>query len=191
MSAPAAKPLRAYTVHDGDDGWTTVFASSGIAARRLGAGELNCEFEEVDSCRRSPQFDEFAPGPVPSHALIDGGWRFECSRCRESVCDLTAERTYVDEHVYCSRECVARDEADERDEAAYEAAAVELLEARYPGATLLHFERVDRDFRVPMSLMFSFPGGKQFATWTSGEETALVDQDDVETFVNLYRKSKQ
>lgn len=184
------KPLRAYTVHDGDDGWTTVFATSNVAARRMGANELSCDFRDVDSCRRSPEFDQYAPGPVPSHALIAGNWHFECARCNEWVDEYTEERTYRGQFVYCSRTCLARDEADERHRASYEAAAIELLEANYPSAKLEYFEPVNRYLLVPMKLFFTFPGCRYSAHWVSGESTVSLHPDDVDTFVSLYRKSK-
>jgi hypothetical protein len=59
-----------------------VFHAHGIATRRLGAGELNCDFEDV-SCRRAPEFDSYAvAGKVPvsdlerNHSLRSGKMPF-------------------------------------------------------------------------------------------------------------------
>ena len=40
----AVKPLKAYSVQDDERG-EVVFATSGIAARRIGANQLNTDFE--------------------------------------------------------------------------------------------------------------------------------------------------
>ncbi|KVN83428.1 hypothetical protein [Burkholderia ubonensis] len=190
MSAPDKKPLRAYTVRDGDDGATIVFERSSVAARREGANDLNCGFEDVESCKRSPEFDQYAPGPVPPQAQIESGWWFECMECTTYVDDMTEEPVYLGQFVFCCKECHAYYERNKRDAADFEDAACELLEARYPGAKLQYVSRVKNDRRVPMRLIFTFPGGKYSVEWISGDSTAAVYPDDVEAFVSLYRKSK-
>lgn len=75
-------PLKAYVVHEDDEGnCAVVFATNGATARRDGANELNLSFEEVASCRRQPAFDQYAPGPVPMHATLAAGWWHECGHC--------------------------------------------------------------------------------------------------------------
>lgn len=193
MSAPdIKKPLRAYTVHDGDDGYTVVFGRTNGAARARGANELNCGFEDVEYCRRAPEFDQYAPGPVPSQAQIEAGnWRFECMECTDWVDDETPEPVYLGQFVFCCKECHAYYQRDKRDQADFEDMACELLAARYPGAVLHHVARVKSDERMPIELHFTFPGGQYSVHWISGESTASVHPDDVDAFVSLYRKSKQ
>lgn len=191
MGAPNKKPLRAYTVHDGDEGYAVVYARSSAAARRDGANELNCGFEDVGYCRRAPEFDQYAPGPVPPRAQIENGnWWYECMECTEHVDDETPEPVYLGQFVFCCKECHAYYERDKRDAVEFEDMACELLAARYPGAVLEHVERVKRDSRVPLKLDFTFPGSKYSVQWISGESTASVHPDDVDAFVSLYRKNK-
>lgn len=200
MSTSDSAPLLAYMIHDGDDEWDTVFATSNAAARRIAEKRFD---GYVAQCKRAPGFDQYAPGPVPIKVMIADGWQFECAECSRWVYDgmieddpddvepMTYEPTYLGRYVYCSPACRAYDVRERRERASYEAAACELLEARYPGALLEHVERADHENRVPMKLTFTFPGSKWSVTWTSGEATALVHPDDVEAFVSLYRKSKQ
>jgi len=65
------KKLKAFEVRDNDEGNCVIaFATNGAAARREGGNDLNLEFEDVESCRRAPWADEYAPGPVPLHAYL-------------------------------------------------------------------------------------------------------------------------
>jgi hypothetical protein len=190
--AKGDKPLLAYTVHDGEEGYTVVFERSSAAARRDGANELNCGFEDIAYCRRAPEFDQYAPGPVPPQAQIENGnWWYECMECTEYVSDETPEPAYLGQFVFCSKTCCALFERDRRDAVDFEDMACELLAACYPGARLEHVERVKHDSRVPLKLMFTFPGSQYSVTWTTGESTALVHPDDVDAFVSLYRKNQQ
>lgn len=77
--------LKAYEVYDGGDNWATVFATNGATARRKGASECECEFNEVNHCRRKPELDQYAPGPVPPLAMIAMGWHYECGHCGINV----------------------------------------------------------------------------------------------------------
>lgn len=79
-----AEALKAYTVSDDDECAVVVFASSGIAARRMGANSLDMDFQGV-SCRRSKDFDQYTPGPVPIDALRASGWWFDCACCGTRV----------------------------------------------------------------------------------------------------------
>ena len=64
--------LKAYIVTEENEGHASVeFARHAIAARRVGANELDTDFEYV-TCRRAPVFDEYAPGPVPALVIPEG-----------------------------------------------------------------------------------------------------------------------
>ena len=66
--------MKAFVVHDGDEGWSIQFAEHGVVARRNGAAELDVAFGDV-SCRREPGFDSFAAtGEVPAAARLAAGW---------------------------------------------------------------------------------------------------------------------
>lgn len=98
------KRLKAYYVTDGNDSSCIHFATNSATARREGANEMGVDWEDVDSCNRRPEFDQFAPGPVPPAALIEAGWWFECSECQTHVTEDTAARVIDGQHVYCSPE---------------------------------------------------------------------------------------
>ena len=117
---------KAFIVHDGDEKTVVVFATSGAAARRIGANEMDTDFESVESCRRAPHFDAFvSKGFVPAEELIEAGWRFECNGCsgwvdRDRVeYDAEGDETdrkivpiFEDHGVWCSAECKADYEED-------------------------------------------------------------------------------
>jgi len=131
--------LKAYTVHDGDDGATVIFATNSATARRQGANELDRDWTEVDSCRRAPHFDAYAPGPVPAAVLIDHGWRYECNRsgCSSWVYNDMEERCFsAGGAPYCCEACMARDFAGQRSNAAARVALQELIELSLPGAVV-------------------------------------------------------
>ncbi|MDR5822546.1 hypothetical protein [Caballeronia sp. LZ043] len=70
MTTPQ-KP-KAYQVDHGEGlgkRFVVVFAVSGASARREVASMLDLTRNEVGGCRRAPEFDKFAPGPVPVGVL--------------------------------------------------------------------------------------------------------------------------
>lgn len=168
--------LKAYEVHDGDEGWAIVFATNGATARRLGAGELSVSFEEVEFCRRMPAVDQYAPGPVPPLALIDLGWWFECYGCGRIVNDDVTDdqgrplTPVADgQEVYCCAGCRAKNRAATVRRCKVEAdtidAMVGMVLARYPNATITgqHVHAVDRDGWAEVkqaSIAFTFPGSR-------------------------------
>lgn len=86
-----------------------VFHHHGLAARRIGAGELGEDFDCLD-CYRSPEFDHFAEaGKVPTKALLDSGWWFECGHCGNKIPDeddAPIENIEIDgDWVYCNASC--------------------------------------------------------------------------------------
>jgi len=100
--------LKAYQVSDGNDGCCIRFATNSATARREGANEIDCEWEDIDYCHRRPEFDQYAPGPVPHEVLIEHGWWWECGHCYERVNADTQQRVFgADGHPYCKPECLA------------------------------------------------------------------------------------
>lgn len=76
--------LRCFHVSD-DDPETDmiVFDKHSIGAKRQWANEHGNGPSEISgiSARRRPEWDQYAPGPVPALVMIDAGWRFECQGC--------------------------------------------------------------------------------------------------------------
>lgn len=58
-----------------------VFAADRPAAVAAGAAELGIAPEAVESVLRMPEFDAFAPGPIPLAALLEQGCEYECPVC--------------------------------------------------------------------------------------------------------------
>ncbi|GIC29818.1 hypothetical protein VCSRO147_0623 [Vibrio cholerae] len=86
-----------------------VFHHHGLAARRLGSEVFGEEFEYLE-CRRSPEFDEYAEsGKVPTKALLDAGWWFECHHCGKRIPDEDfrpiEDLVIKGDAVYCDENC--------------------------------------------------------------------------------------
>lgn len=188
--------LKAYVVREDDEGnCAVVFATNGATARRDGANELNLSFEEVESCRREPAFDQYAPGPVPMHATLAAGWWHECGHCQcrfdedgrtgyeDDECEdefapvQSAERT-----TYCSTTCMMAGWAERRARQNREHATIEAVFTRWPMAiSAVGYERSETE----QYALFTMPGLTYSVQWTPGESTAYVSQCDVDAFKRL------
>jgi hypothetical protein len=94
----APPPVKAYSVQ-ADECGEVVFAKHGAGARRRGAAMMDLEWTDIVSCRRAPQFDCFAPGPVPELELWRGGWRFLCCECECGAGE--GDGAWINNHPYC------------------------------------------------------------------------------------------
>lgn len=176
------KPIKAYDVR-ADEAGAIIFATSGIAARRMGANELNTEFEYILSCRRAPWADEYAKqGWVPVKALLDQGWWWSCSGCGAMVSEDSEDYEgnphdpVIEERgLYCSPACKASEEAevaarklrkDQRTQAALE---------KWPGIEVLWVNDHETDALVT----FKFPGSTGTAAWRVGESTVRLTRPDL------------
>lgn len=191
MDKSEAKPLKAYIAHDGDEGWSVQYATNGAAARRDAAGEFGCDFRDVESCKRAPSLDEYAPGPAPAHALIDIGWWFECGCCGRRVSnDLLDdvaddgldpsefEITTRGDWAFCSRTCMGKFDEQRRASKRAMSAAIEAAAIRFPFADKIFAHRQGFSDAREISVWFTFPGGEAPAHWRVGEPTVNLLQKD-------------
>lgn len=200
------KPLKAYEVRDDGEGYCCIiFATNSATARREGASELGTDWEGVESCRRAPHLDQYAPGPVSPMTLIEHGWWFECSHCGRRVSDDMAEeleddglnpddfvpRPAGDRGIYCSANCECADYMEKRGREEAEDALREVFEAKFPGAAIVDVHCYDGPLlktaeyphRANTHLItFKFPGGKYSARWHFGDKVCSVSQIDKEEF---------
>ena len=188
--APGVK--KAYTMRDDDEGnCVVVFATNSAEARRMGTHELDMDIEEVDSCVRAPEFDDYAgSGKVPPLVAIAHGWWFECSHCGHQV-DEDAEGPGGEElhpvadgqRIYCNSEhlmaewCERRTHED-RMNAVVEACALTFYD--WPIFDLRgheHYNSGGRDTVVCCD--FDFPGRKGIrARWNLGNELVYISECD-------------
>lgn len=183
--------LKAYQIQDGDEGYgCVVFATNSATARREGANELNADWSDIESCRRAPHFDRYAPGPVPPMTLIEHGWWFECQHCGRRVSDGMTEELEDDgldpadfvprpagsHGVFCSESCECADYMAQqgREEAAD--ALREVFEAKFTDAEITHVHassgpklevKTDRGGRS-FVVTFKFPGSQYTSQWDFG-----------------------
>ncbi|MCK9394173.1 MAG: hypothetical protein M0Q44_01100 [Methylobacter sp.] len=190
------KPLKAFEVRDNDEGHCTIqFATNSATARREGASELNVDWESVESCRRKPEFDSYAPGPVPPLVLIAHGWHFECSECYRQVSDdmgedLEAEdlnpndfvpRGHGKHGVFCSEACEEKHTEDLRLNKDAKAELLRIFNEKFPGATVQHVHVFGNKLEPSepgfcghrCSVSFTFPGA------THGGSTFVYGDDDM------------
>ena len=106
------KPKLAYIVRQ-QEAAAVVYATSPAAARRQGAAEIDSTFEEVDSCCRAKDLDQYAYGDFGTDKVMinEHNWEFECNECFELVNQRTEERCF-NEHgtVFCSPACLGTHE---------------------------------------------------------------------------------
>lgn len=197
------KKLKAYVVQEGDEGCCTIeFATNGATARRQGASELNVEFEDVESCRRAPWADEFAPGPVPVRITLANGWWHTCSGC-QCTFDAEGRRDGDDDREdefepvdvggssFCSPTCVMVDWAASREEAARSNAGIEAGLTKWPEAVSAwtfgkYLPSRGRELVVDILL----PGLEHRLEWIPGESTASVAKSDLEAYIKLYGRKQ-
>jgi len=100
-----------------DEDTRLYFAKSHIEAKRRYVNEFGYGNEIAGvSAVRKPEWDDFAPGPIPPLELIDAGWWFECLQCNELVnSDLEGEDgrdlepvEHGCDSVFCSPACASR-----------------------------------------------------------------------------------
>ena len=183
--------LRAYSVQSDETG-CVVFAASGVVARREGAQELGCDFEDIESCRLAPEFDNHAPGPVPIAALIEAGWWYHCGGCSKKVheddeCEdgSPAVPFYPDEgNVYCSRDCYDSAMAERAERKRTHDEMVEQAQAKWPGIRVVG----SWEFTNPPSMSFTFPGGEHAVNWNAGQTHVTLNGGD-EAAWHTYRAS--
>jgi len=89
------------------EGTEIVFAPDATKARQMALGSdtlNNCEYIELRA-KRYPEFDSYAPGPVPVEVLLANGWWWPCSRCGKYVYKSDPHHIIHKGDVWCSQEC--------------------------------------------------------------------------------------
>lgn len=183
--------LKAYLVDTGDDeGAQIYFGSSPGRAKARAAGENGIDFVEVGSCKRMPQFDQYAETGIPAKAYIDNGWWLECWGCNlrcseemdEDVEDDDGNSISCDGPIYrgrngiwCSTQCQQRYDERKAEEKRLNDADIAATLAKWPLAEHVQcFIRGDGKRCVA----FRF-GGEQEAHWKVGEGSVHISGFDV------------
>jgi hypothetical protein len=190
-----SNPLKAYSVTEDGEGYgAVVFATNGATARREGASELNTEWECIQSCVRAPEFDQYAPGPVPPMTLIEHDWWFECSHCGTQVSKNMGfdPRPHGKRGVFCGESCECAHHMQQRGREEAADALREVFVAKFPGAQITDIHICDGPKLVAPEdttrgrgryvVTFTFPGSQYASQWDFGSETCLVPQIDVDAY---------
>lgn len=198
-------PLVAYSVNNYEwERGDVVFARSNTQARRRGAPKIDSEPESVE-VKRAPEFDSYAPGPVPDQALYEAGWWFECHHCGARISE-DEERDELDDEGfqrdpaefglflgpqkgrYCCAECRGREHAKLRERDARKAAMVEWVATKYPEADTI----IPGCYGEP-PIYFRLPGLQRSVQVRDLKDgTAWVSHDDADAFRAMYgRKDVQ
>lgn len=210
--------LKAYYI-EVEDSWESegevVFAKSEKEARGK-AGAIGMRgYDEVDSCKRMPEFDKFADlGYVPLKEKFEAGWwGIECDWCGREISDSAIDN-YEDEleeweiyheegesapepynpqfedrnMAFCCTTCQTKwhKRSDKLTQLKVETQAN--LETLYPECTVKYAGGNYRDGTVDFDLIV--PGLKYKVTYESDyPDTMLVSQCDIEAW-KTYKESK-
>lgn len=182
------KRLVAYSVQGYEHG-CIVFASNSASARRQGAGELGCDWEDIESCRRAQWADEYVDERrVPPLVMINHGWWFECCHCGCQVSDASSnyddddneiphEPVAEGDWVFCTPACRDAELKERADRKARKEAARKTALDTFPGVEVKW-----TDDSEPPKVYFTFPGGQHGVYWTVGDPTTSVSKCDVEAW---------
>ena len=108
-SNSAQSGLKAFmcTHDDSDDHTMIIFAETASKARKEYAGAADAEYIDARATRK-PQFDQYAPGPVPVLVLLENNWWFECSGCTKRIdftsCEFIEDYTAAEIDEECKRQ---------------------------------------------------------------------------------------
>lgn len=166
---------------NGEHGEQVYFAEKRGQAKAMAANEEGVDFTDVVSVRRKPEFDQYAPGPVPIPVLLAAGWWYECWTCSQHVYEHTEDAVVEQSRVWCSDACRKRGEArEERDRAQVllmETRAREATLARFPGVTI---HRVIQPYHLDEPLVhFRVPGmADGYVAWEVGSKFVHVAPSD-------------
>jgi len=177
---------KAYSVQ-GDEFGTIRFAKHSVVARREGADELGCDFQDITSCTRVPQLDSWQEkGHVPIKLLVEQfGWHQECGYCG---CMVYAETpgiswSHDETQSYCDTECEGRHEnvlrnwkEEQRQEQQLRESLIAAAIEKFPAVT-----RVMADPRARTAL-FDFPGCTGAATWKPGSKELWINACDTDAW---------
>ncbi len=179
------KQVKAFIVETDDPEDAVIrFATTNVAARRYGANEIGCDFNQV-SCKRMPWADKYAETGIPHSAFIANGFWYSCATCGETVDSDTESPAYGMDLVFCCENCKDAEVADRKAEADRRQACVDAARTKFPGITEVRgWARNDQQ-----EATFLFPGGTFAVTWVVGEETVHVAQVDV-TAWNAWRSTR-
>lgn len=182
------KPLKAYSVQGNEYG-CIVFATNSATARREGANQIDCEWEDIESCRRAPWADAYVQERrVPPLVMIDHGWWFECSHCCTKVSSDSSSydddfneiphQPVADGHlVYCTRKCLNAASQEREARKQWRESAIKATLEKFPGVDVKWVSS-----NAPASVAFTFPGGNRAVTWDVGDNAVQVQQDDLDAW---------
>ena len=206
-----ADTLKAYEVRDDWEGNCVIrFAKSNAQARREGAAELEIDWDQVEHCRRRPQYDCYAPGAVPMMVRLADGWWFECHHCGRKIeeedygyddgeYDEPLDPVEVGSAIYCTPACRGMRGAWLRGRAAAESALCELIQVRWPNASIrrvhVYGDRLEpSEYRdgllvggIKCSAHFDLPGLQYGVDYHFGDDKSLfVANADLDAFKAAY-----
>lgn len=191
--------LKAYSVQT-DDAGCIIFESNSASARRNGAGELGCDWEEIETCRRVAWADIYADvRKVPPLEMIAHGWWFECSHCGTRVSDDSADYDDDDNEiphvpvaegqaVYCSQNCLDAEHKDRAEREATIQAVKDAANSTFQNIEILHVGEVrpPRETESRWQVTFKFPGGSGTAQWFAGDDLVSTNRSDQDAW-EVYR----
>jgi len=213
-NSTTAQTLVCYHCADGEDSYwwndddvphsALVFAHSDQHAKALAKKQFDSRVPiESIVVKRSPDFDAFAPGPVPPLEMIKHGWWLACYECEKRVSE---DGTWYDENdeeypfdpcvtngnLYCTPTCRDRHfiRLAKRDKRKAEL-IVKLYEV-FPFAISPNpCEYPQPHYGNRCFVEFKVPGSKGRCIWIEGENVAHVPACDKEAWSDFQRLTKE
>ena len=184
--------IKAYSVQGNEYG-TIRFAASSVVARREGANELDCEFTEIETCRRIPELDSWQEkGSVPiKHLMEHHGWHQECGYCSHHVYAENPGISWNEDETqsYCDAECHARHEnmqrkweQEKRDEQTLREHLIAAAVEKFPEISCVMADPKQGQAR------FDFPGCTGQASWKPGSKEIWVNACDMDAWQSYRAK---
>lgn len=166
-------------------------------ARRIGE-----RVEDVNAklLTRKEKFDQYAPGPVPTEALLEAGWYFDCLYCEKRInwwgCDCSendcdhedcpckdkcvCKPTFDGRDVFCSPGCAKNWAAERKRDSDWREELKAKTLARFPGSTIKWVSGYCVGESKIGDVCFDLPGTKAGIRWhTEGPDHLYVAPIDM------------
>ncbi len=183
------KKSKAFVVTNEDDHSSIQFAEHNVVARRIGAAELNSNFESV-RCTRAAEFDKYTElGQVPKQTLFeDHGWWFDCHcnqrrfaddentpELEEGVSHPRAfEFVWFENQLFCHTQCLEQHQQRQRQLQAQRETLITRFNLKFPDCTVEYIGDFEEGF-----VKFRFPNGNHIAYWTNNDTQVTIDRSDL------------
>lgn len=173
---------QAYTVNDGEERADVFFADNEADAKQQAANTFSLDIEELGECHRSEDLDQYAESGLPDALtmVLKHGWWYDCYGCSTTINDYNGDFEGVimqDGHLYCSAQCLAKEQAKQAQNNVLKAEIKTELLAKWAGLKVEWFNLAEQ------GVFFRWPGGTAGAYWKRGRNTVSLQPEYAEEWM--------